>query len=69
MNAAARIARRLVRKLIKPAALWLVELQLAEAEAHADHYHALRGDLVGMEKNMRVHAVVLAGRRNQIRNW
>jgi hypothetical protein len=28
---AARIARRLVRKLVKPAALWLAEFQIAEA--------------------------------------
>lgn len=66
---AARIARRLVRKLIKPAALWLADLQIAEAEAQADHYMSLRGDLVGMEKDMRVHAVVLIARRNQIRSW
>jgi hypothetical protein len=66
---AARIARRLVRKLIKPFALWLADLQIAEAEAHAEHYAQLRGDLVGMEKDMRVHAVVLVARRNEIRNW
>ena len=69
MNTAARIARRLVRKLIKPFALWLADLQIAEAEAHAEHYAQLRGDLVGMEKDMRVHAVVLVARRNQIREW
>jgi hypothetical protein len=66
---AARIARRLVRKIIKPFVLWLAELQIAEAEAHADHYMRLRSDLVSMEKDMRVHAVVLIARRNQIRNW
>jgi len=66
---AARIARRLVRKLIKPVALWWNELQVAEAEAHADHYHRLRTDLVEMEKYMRVHAVVLAARQNEIRTW
>ncbi|WP_440966103.1 hypothetical protein ACL58G_07740 [Massilia sp. GER05] len=69
MIAAARIARRLVRKLIKPFALWLADLQIAEAEAHAEHYAQLRGDLVGMEKDMRVHAVLLVARRNEIRNW
>jgi len=69
MNAAARIARRLVRKIVKPFALWLADLQVAEAEAHAEHYAQLRGDLVGMEKDMRVHAVVLIARRNQIRSW
>ncbi|SDC70310.1 hypothetical protein SAMN05428966_102149 [Massilia sp. PDC64] len=65
----ARIARRLVRKLIKPFALWLADLQIAEAEAHAEHYARLRGDLVGMEKDMRVYAVVLIARRNEIRTW
>jgi hypothetical protein len=64
-----RIVRRLVRKLAKPFSLWLIELQIAEAEAHADHYVQLRGDLVGMEIGMRKHAVVLAERRNQIRSW
>ena len=66
---AARIARRLVRKLIKPFALWLADLQIAEAEAHAEHYMKLRTDLVGMELDMRKHAVVLAQRRNQIARW
>lgn len=69
MNAATRIARRLLRKLVKPAALWLVELQIAEAEAHAEHYRELRADLVGMERGMQQHAVVLIGRRNEIRTW
>ncbi len=69
MIAAGRIARRLVRKLLKPFSLWLIELQIAEAEAHAEHYSQLRTDLIGMEKDMRVHAVQLVGRRNQIRNW
>lgn len=66
---AARIARRLVRKLAKPFALWLIELQMTEAEAHADHYMELRTDLVGMELDMRKQAVVLAERRNQISTW
>jgi hypothetical protein len=69
MNAAARIARRLVRKIVKPVALWLADFQIAEAEAQAEHYAQLRADLVGMEKDMRVHAVVLIARRNEIRNW
>lgn len=66
---AARIARRLVRKIVKPAALWLANLQVAEAEAQAEHYQRLRRDLVGMERDMRVHAVRLVGRRNQIQGW
>jgi uncharacterized DUF497 family protein len=66
---AARIARRLARKIVKPLALRLADFQIAEAEAQADHYARMRGDLVGMEKDMRVHAVVLIARRNEIRNW
>ena len=66
---AARIARRLVRKIVKPVVLWLADHRIAEAEARADHYMRLRSDLVGMEKDMRVHAVVLIARRNQIRSW
>lgn len=66
---AARIARRLVRKIVKPMALWLADFQIAEAEAQAEHYMRLRADLVGMELDMRKHAVVLAARRNQISTW
>jgi uncharacterized coiled-coil DUF342 family protein len=66
---AARITRRLARKLLKPLALYLADLQVAEAQAQADHYKQLRRDLVGMERNMREHAVHLVGRRNQISGW
>jgi len=68
-NTVSRITSLVVRKLAKPAALWLADLQLAEAEAQAEHYMRLRGDLVGMERNMRERAVRLVGRRNQIRRW
>jgi hypothetical protein len=67
--AAARIARRLVRKIAKPLALYLADLRVAEAETNAEHYAELRRDLVGMELNMRKHAVQLAERRNQIAGW
>lgn len=66
---AARIARRLARKIAKPLALYLAELRVAEAEAQADHYMQLRADLVGMELDMRKHAVRMAERRNQIAGW
>lgn len=69
MIAAARIARRLVRKLAKPFALWLADLKVAEAEGQADHYMQLRRELVGMELDMRKHAVVMAERRNEIAGW
>jgi hypothetical protein len=66
---ATRIARRLVRKLVKPAALWLASFQIAEAEAQAEQYMQLRAELVGMEIDMRKHVVRLAQRRNQIARW
>lgn len=69
MNVVTRVSRRLARKLAKPLALYLADLRVAEAEAQADHYRELRADLVGMEKAMRKHAVVMAERRNQIEGW
>jgi hypothetical protein len=66
---AARIARRLVRKIVKPFALYLAEVKQASAEAQADHYMELRRELVGMELDMRKHAVRMAERRNQISTW
>lgn len=69
MIAAARIARRLVRKIVKPAALWLNALQLRDAEEDADFYKQMRDNLVVVEKKARVRAVRLVGRRNEIRTW
>jgi hypothetical protein len=66
---AARIARRLVRKLVKPVALWWTSQQLRRSEMLADHYHSLRVELVPLERREREQAVRLVGRRNQIRGW
>jgi hypothetical protein len=66
---AARIARRLVRKIVKPAALWINARRLAAAEERADHLMHLRADIVPMERAERVRAVQLVGQRNQIRTW
>jgi hypothetical protein len=66
---AARIARRLVRKLVKPVALWWNERALREAEDQADFYMHLRRSIVPMERNERERAVRLVGRRNKIRGW
>lgn len=66
---AARIARRLVRKLAKPFLLWLTEAKQDVAEHEADRYMLMRADLVGMELDMRRRSIVLAERRNRIRNW
>lgn len=66
---AARIARRLVRKIVKPAALWWNSQQLQRSEMLADHFRRLRTELVPLERREREQAVRLVGRRNEIRNW
>jgi hypothetical protein len=66
---AARIVRRLVRKIVKPAALWWADRQLRRCMRQADHYLNLRGQLAGLELGERKREVVLAERRNQIRGW
>jgi hypothetical protein len=66
---AARILRRLVRKLIKPVALWWNDRALREAEDQADFYMHLRRAAVPMERSQRERAVQLVGRRNEIRTW
>ena len=66
---AARIARRLVRKLIKPVALWWTARALREAEDLADFYMHLRRSVPPMERRQRERAVQLVGRRNEIRTW
>jgi hypothetical protein len=66
---AARIARRLVRKIAKPVALWWNERALREAEDTADFYMHLRRAAAPMERHQRERAVQLVGRRNEIRGW
>ena len=64
-----RIARRLVRKTIKPAALYLIELQLLASEAREIGRIAARGAIAPMARDERKRRVELIGRRNQIRGW
>ena len=66
---AARIARRLVRKAIKPAALWLNARQLASSEAREQDLIIARGITVPRERYERHLQVELVARRNQIRGW
>lgn len=66
---AARIARRLVRKLAKPAALWLNTRALARAEARAEHFYCIRVQSVPMELDERKRQVALTARRRQIEGW
>jgi hypothetical protein len=67
--AAARIARRLVRKIVKPAVLWWTGHQLRRSEVLADHYHELRSQIVPLELRERRRQVELTARRNQIQGW
>lgn len=69
MIAAARMARRLVRKMVKPVVLWWTDRALREAEDQADFYMHLRRSIVPMERRQRERAVQLVGRRNEIRTW
>ena len=69
MNAAARIARRLARKLIKPAALWLTDRALCASAYEAARLLQMREDLVGLVNSERVREVRLIERRNEIRHW
>lgn len=69
MIAAARIARRLVRKLVKPVVLWWTDRALREAEDQADFYMHLSRSAPRVERYQRERAVQLIGRRNQVRTW
>jgi hypothetical protein len=66
---AARMARRLVRKIAKPVVLWWTDRALREAEDQADFYMHLRRAAAPMERRQRERAVQLVGRRNEIRGW
>jgi hypothetical protein len=66
---ATRIARRLMRKIAKPAALWWTNRQLAEAEERAQHFLELRAQVVPFELRERRRAVQLTAKRNSIQNW
>jgi hypothetical protein len=66
---AARIARRLVRKAVKPAALYLVELQLLASEARESDCITARGVTASTARDERKRRVQLIGRRNEIRGW
>jgi hypothetical protein len=66
---ATRIARRLMRKIAKPAALWWTNRQLAEAEERAQHFMDMRAQVVPFELRERKRAVQLTAKRNQIQGW
>jgi hypothetical protein len=69
MIPATRIARRLMRKIAKPAALWWTNLQLARCEYRADHFYVQRVQSIPMELAERKRQVALTAKRNSIQNW
>lgn len=69
MIPAVRIARRLVRKTIKPVALFLATRELRLSEERADYLMQLRTSIAPVERLERERTVHLVGRRNQIRSW
>jgi len=66
---AARIARRLARKAVKPLALYLVDLQLRSSQAREADMIIARGVTVPLEREERKRQVELIARRNIIRSW
>lgn len=66
---ATRIARRLMRKIAKPAALWWTNRQLAKAEQRANELQDLRAQVVPFELRERKRAVQLTAKRNEIQSW
>lgn len=66
---ATRVARRLVRKLAKPAALWLIERQLHSSAAREADVIAARGITVPLARYERKRQVDLIARRNLVRGW
>jgi len=66
---ATRIARRLMRKITKPFALWWTNRQLARCEYRADHFYVQRVQSIPMELEERKRQVALTAKRRQIESW
>jgi hypothetical protein len=66
---AARIARRLVRKAMKPAALWLTDRALTASAGEAARLLQMREDIVSLVRTERIREVRLMARRKQIAGW
>jgi len=69
MKVATRIARRLARKAVKPAALLLVEAQLRTNQARVEQLINPPRILVPVQRKARKRQIKLIARRNQIREW
>lgn len=64
-----RILRRLVRKAIAPALLWLNAWQYKQSEEHVDYLRALRLDFAARESRKRIRQMKLRKQRDQIARW
>lgn len=64
---ATRIARRLMRKLVKPAALWWTNRKIRRAIARVAYFERLLGNLV--PKDVKYDVIQLIAKRNQIQSW
>lgn len=66
---AVRIARRLMRKAIKPAALWWTDRALRASAGEATRFLQMREDIVSLVRTERIREVRLMARRRQIQGW
>ena len=63
----ARIARRLVRKLIKPVALWLADRKIRRAQERFAYFDRILCGLTPYDLKRKV--VELTARRREIEGW
>lgn len=64
-----RIPRRLVRKTIKPALLWINAWLYKQSEEEVEFLQRQRDCLISLEQREHRNQVKLAQRRNQIARW
>lgn len=69
MIAAARIVRRLARKLTKPVALRWTVWQLEKSKDDVSHFESVRVYLANKEQQEALRQVRLLRRRNEIAGW
>lgn len=64
-----RIPRRLFRKAIKPALLWINAWQFKHSEEEIEYLRGLRLDFAARESWKRVRQMKLRKQRDQIARW
>lgn len=67
MTAAARIARRLVRKIVKPVALWLADQKIRRAQDRFEYFDRILCGLTPYDLKRKV--IVLTARKREIEGW